>query len=168
MTKFPSWAIFREASTKTRRKNILFLKNMAANVKISYDVPKETNFKKQRSSNVKCLIKWHPAEIKKWREKQNSFHSYISFTFSQKGYKKKSVGKSRRRSWVWKWCRSSRPDVFCGKGVLKKLAKVTGTHLCWSLFLFSFFNRTPPVPATDGAVKRLFVTRVAAEMCSWK
>ena len=71
---------------------------MAANVKISHDVPKETNFKKQRLSNIKCLIKWHPAEIKKWREKQNSFHSYIPFTFPQKGYKMQSVGKSLRRS----------------------------------------------------------------------
>ena len=33
--------------------------------------------------------------------------------------------------------RSSRPDVFCKKGVLKNFAKFTGKHLCQSLF----FNR---------------------------
>ena len=31
--------------------------------------------------------------------------------------------------------RSSRPDVFCEKGVLRNFAKFTGKHLCQSLFL---------------------------------
>ena len=31
--------------------------------------------------------------------------------------------------------RSSRPGIFCEKFVLKSLAKFTGKHLCWSLFL---------------------------------
>ena len=31
--------------------------------------------------------------------------------------------------------RSSRPEVFCKKGVLRNLAKFTGKHLCWSFFL---------------------------------
>ena len=30
--------------------------------------------------------------------------------------------------------RSSRPDVFCQKGVLRNFAKFTGKHLCQSLF----------------------------------
>ena len=30
--------------------------------------------------------------------------------------------------------RSSRPDVFCKKGVLKNFSKFTGKHLCQSLF----------------------------------
>ena len=30
--------------------------------------------------------------------------------------------------------RSSRPEVFCKKGVLKNFAKFTGKHLCQSLF----------------------------------
>ena len=30
--------------------------------------------------------------------------------------------------------RSSRPDVFCKKGVLRNFAKFTGQHLCQSLF----------------------------------
>ena len=29
--------------------------------------------------------------------------------------------------------RSSRPEVFCGKGVLRNFAKCTGKHLCQSL-----------------------------------
>ena len=73
--------------------------------------------------------------------------------------------------------RSSRPEVFCKKGVLKKFAKFSGKHLCQSLFfnkvaggacnfikketlaqVFScefckiskntFFYRTPPVAAS--------------------
>ena len=31
-------------------------------------------------------------------------------------------------------CRSSRPNVFCKKGVLKNFTKFTGKHLCQSLF----------------------------------
>ena len=31
--------------------------------------------------------------------------------------------------------RSSRPDVFCEKGVLRNFAKFTGKHLCQSLFI---------------------------------
>ena len=31
--------------------------------------------------------------------------------------------------------RSSRPEMFCKKGVLKNFAIFTGKHLCWSLFL---------------------------------
>ena len=30
--------------------------------------------------------------------------------------------------------RSSRPDVFCKKGVIRNFAKLTGKHLCQSLF----------------------------------
>ena len=41
--------------------------------------------------------------------------------------------------------RSSRPEVFCKKGVLKILAKFTGKHLCQSLF----FNKVAGLrPAT--------------------
>ena len=36
-------------------------------------------------------------------------------------------------------CRSSRPEVFCKKGVLKNFTKFTGKYLCQSLF----FNRVP-------------------------
>ena len=49
--------------------------------------------------------------------------------------------------------RSSRPGVFCGKGVLRNFTKVTGKHLCQSLFFNKvaslFFNRTPPVAASE-------------------
>ena len=41
--------------------------------------------------------------------------------------------------------RSSRPDLFCEKGVLRNLAKLTGKHLCRSLF----FNKVADLrPAT--------------------
>ena len=63
--------------------------------------------------------------------------------------------------------RSSRPDVFCKKGVLKNFAKFAGKHLCQSLFIkketltqvFSceickiskntFSYRTPPVAVSQ-------------------
>ena len=32
------------------------------------------------------------------------------------------------------WHRSSRPEVFCEKDVLRKFAKFTGKHMCQSLF----------------------------------
>ena len=38
-------------------------------------------------------------------------------------------------NFVWIYLsRSSRPDVFCKKGVLRNIAKLTGKHLCQSLF----------------------------------
>ena len=41
--------------------------------------------------------------------------------------------------------RSSRPEVFCKKGVLRNFAKFTGKHLCQSLF----FNKVAGLrPAT--------------------
>ena len=50
--------------------------------------------------------------------------------------------------------KSSRPDVFCEKGVLRNLAKFTGKHLCQSLFFNkvagAVFNRTPLVAASVG------------------
>ena len=36
--------------------------------------------------------------------------------------------------------RSSRPEVFCKKGVLRNLTKLTGKHLCQSIF----FNKVTP------------------------
>ena len=38
-------------------------------------------------------------------------------------------------NFVWIYLgRSSRPQVFCNKGVLRNIAKLTGKHLCQSLF----------------------------------
>ena len=52
---------------------------------------------------------------------------------------------------IWKFCdnckgfRSSRPKVFCKKGVLRNFAKFTGKHLCQRLF----FNKVAGLsPAT--------------------
>ena len=53
--------------------------------------------------------------------------------------------------------RSSRPDVFCEKGVLRNFAKFTGKHLYQSqvfscefyeIYTNTFFNRTPLVAAS--------------------
>ena len=53
--------------------------------------------------------------------------------------------------------RSSRPEVFCKKGVLINFIKFTGKHLCQSLFLNkvsglsknTFSYRTPPAAASE-------------------
>ena len=37
--------------------------------------------------------------------------------------------------------RSSRPKVFCKKGALKNFSKLTGKHLCQSLFFNKVFNK---------------------------
>ena len=70
---------------------------------------------------------------------------------------------ARRKLWIQS--KSSCPEVFCKKGVLKNFAKFTGKHLCQSLFFNKklwhrclpvnfakflrtrFFYRTPPVAA---------------------
>ena len=42
-------------------------------------------------------------------------------------------------------CRSSRPEVFCKKGVLRNFVKFTGKHLCQSLF----FNKLAGLRPTN-------------------
>ena len=46
---------------------------------------------------------------------------------------------------------SSRPKVFCRKGVLRNFAKFTGKHLCQSLF----FNKVADLRSTTLLKKRL-------------
>ena len=48
--------------------------------------------------------------------------------------------------------RSSRPDMFCKKGVLKNFAKFTAIHLCQSLF----FNKVADLRPTTLLKKRLW------------
>ena len=49
--------------------------------------------------------------------------------------------------------RSSRPEVFCKKSVLRNFTKFTEKHLCWSLsfnkVVTPFFIRTPLVAASE-------------------
>ena len=51
-------------------------------------------------------------------------------------------------TFLWKssvaWiCRSSRPEVFCKKAVLRNFAKFTGKHLCQSLLFSNVAGLTP-------------------------
>ena len=48
--------------------------------------------------------------------------------------------------------RSSRPEVFCRKGVLRNFAKFTGKHLCHSLF----FNKVAGLRPATLLKKRLW------------
>ena len=66
------------------------------------------------------------------------------------------------RAWVWCRCqnrvektfifRSSRPDVFCKKGVLRNLAKFIGKHLCQGLF----FNKAAGLSPEKEALAQVF------------
>ena len=44
---------------------------------------------------------------------------------------------------VWS-IRSSRPELFYKKGVLRNFARFTGKHLCWSLFFNKVAGLKPP------------------------
>ena len=48
--------------------------------------------------------------------------------------------------------RSSHPDVFCKKGVLRNFAKFTGKHLCQSLY----FNKVASLRPGTSFKKRLW------------
>ena len=48
--------------------------------------------------------------------------------------------------------RSSRPEVFCKKGALRNFAKLTGKHLCQSLF----FNKVAGLRPATLLKKRLW------------
>ena len=57
--------------------------------------------------------------------------------------------------WLVDTNRSSRPDVFCKKGILKNVVKFTEKHLCHSLF---FIKVAGPRPVT--LLKKRFGTGV--------
>ena len=79
---------------------------------------------------------------------------YRKATLGSNGLKVNLVTGSKRN------IRISRPEVFCKKGVLRKIAKFTGKPLCQSLFFIksaglrpeisksTFFHRTPLVAAS--------------------
>ena len=48
--------------------------------------------------------------------------------------------------------KSSRPEVFCKKGFLKNFAKLTGRHLCQSLFV----NKVAASGASDASGQQLY------------
>ena len=52
--------------------------------------------------------------------------------------------------------RSSLPEVFCKRGVLKNFTKLTGKHLCRSLFL----NKVAGLRPANSLKKRYFNTGV--------
>ena len=49
-------------------------------------------------------------------------------------YVKENTCSSQKSQQSWTIYRSSRPEVFCKKGVLRNLTKFTGKHLCQSPF----------------------------------
>ena len=55
--------------------------------------------------------------------------------------------------------RSSRPEVFCRKGVLRNFAKFTGKHLCQSLFLNKVAGLKPRSDERQNGFKGLKLKR---------
>ena len=57
--------------------------------------------------------------------------------------------------------RSSRPEVFCEKGVLRNFAKFTGKHLCQSLF----FNKVAGLRPATLLKKETLAQVFSCELC---
>ena len=58
--------------------------------------------------------------------------------------------------------KSSRPEAFCKKGVLRNFAKFTGKHLCQSLFVNKFAGR----PEACNVIKKEALAQVfSCELC---
>ena len=80
----------------------------------------------------------HRRELKKKERNLTSFY-YIHVVYSW------ATELLRAGAEIYK---SSRPEVFCKKDILRNFAKFIGKHLCQSLFKNTFIYRTPPVAAS--------------------
>ena len=54
------------------------------------------------------------------------------------------------------YCRSSHPELFCKKGVIRNFAKFTGKHLCQSLFFNKVSGLRPANLSKRGSGKDVF------------
>ena len=91
----------------------------------------------QREANVDCKKGFWNVKTEKW-------------VFKYKGFVILAIDLTKVPNFLdLTYYRSSRPEVFCKKGVLKNLAKFTWKHLCQILRIFknTFSYRTPPVAA---------------------
>ena len=93
-------------------------------------------------------------------------HDGFCCTFSCFG---KSIGQSIHFRYVRG--RSSRPEVFCKKGIHINFAKFTGKYLHQSLFKNTFFNKTLPVPAfvevTNFSLRLKIGVKIKIELTEW-
>ena len=66
--------------------------------------------------------------------------------FRSKQYSALAISSDRVLSWIRFYLRysNSRPEVFCTKGVLRNFTKLTGKHLCQSLFFNKAAGFSPP------------------------
>ena len=110
----------------------------------------------QENNHIQC---WHELPEPKLHKKltcvmlvhspQKTFHRTIIYNF------------------VWIYLsRSSRPDVFCKKGDLKNVAKLTGKHLCQSIFFNKVGGLCKKREIGTGVVKFL-ITRFFTELLRW-
>ena len=63
---------------------------------------------------------------------------------------------------TWTKSRSSRPEVFCKKGVFENFAKVFSCELC-DIFKNTFFQRAPPVAASEKLKAEAVVRRCSVK-----
>ena len=79
---------------------------------LSYNIVSKQK-KKNENENTECHDKFIP-----FKSHLNPKHGSLTFLLFGS----------------WSFVRSSHPEVFCEKGVLRSFAKFTGKHLCQSLF----------------------------------
>ena len=82
---------------------------------------------------VTCLIKLHHFHV--IHQKVTNYVFLYICLLMENYVKSKSAEKVR----------SSRPEVFCKKGVLRNFAKFTGKHLCQSLFFNEVTSLSPAI-----------------------
>ena len=58
--------------------------------------------------------------------------------------------------------RSSRPEMFCKKGVLRNFVQFTGKHLCQSLFFNKFAGLRPAILLKKRLLHRCFPVNVTS------
>ena len=102
----------------------------------------ETQKSSGRNKTCSCFYIWYFNSMK-WIELKHSLEVFCKkrcFLKKCKLYRKTPVLQVWRRIcecdllWECMTSRSSRPEVFCKKGVLRNFVKFTGKHLCQGLF----------------------------------
>ena len=93
--------------------------------------------------------------------KKNSFSRYLENDKSRNVFV---------TTFVW-YCLSSRPELFCKKGVLRNFPKLTGKHLRRSVFLKKFLSQRPAAlfkrDSSTGVFSRILRDFLEHLLCIW-
>ena len=75
---------------------------------------------------------------------------------------KKIKSSKKKKNVIWTCFRSSRPEMFCKKGVLRNFVKFTGKHLCQSLFFNKVVGLRPAILLKKRLSHRCFPVSVTS------